>query len=1411
MSGMPSARRKSLLILVALVAVLCTVAASVSTFTDRVNRTTTISVVSFSDAGYTIERDASFGYHIAGETLNIMLRESNDNKYDISSQISMTVSWSSPDQAAKFANYTAAITLGGDPVSYKANPNGTISFTLPEKLLSASTSDVESTLAFTIPGLLPSTGALSFTFDQVVVSQSPSGFSKTYGHDELNQDPVNNPMDFSVDVVWNISKDADRSNKDVIAYLTGGPSSFGLEIKRNGQDANSNKGVMMDWVSGTNTPWADYNITSLNMGEEVTTIGDFAFNGETGITTVTIPSTVTSIGKRAFDGSGLTGEVTIPANVKVIKDLAFANLPKVNVFTFGHTTATSDELTLPAKSGVGAGAFYVTPYVATTINSSREDIITYEWETDNRRLIPMLAPSDTWFDGYTGSLTKTQFEKFHIKPYYKPTGTVDAQWDASDPSVPKTVTAYVEGTTITLAGNGSHKIFANPDSSYAFSDTGCEKYGIGYKQVTELTGLGLLDTSKATTMKCMFDRLKSVKHLDVSGFDTSNVTDMYSTFYSLESLEELDVSNFATDKVTDMECMFAGCKKVPELDVSNFVTKYVTTMSCMFSNCESITELDLSSFETTNVTDFSYFLSGCISLPEVDLSPLETGNCENMDGMFIDCIFEELDLSTFDVRKVKIMEWMFARCNSLKSVDTTGWVTSSLEDMACMFMDCYALQSMDMGHFNLSHLSTRLYGEMNVKTFLHCTSLESLVLPASLKTIENEFVYDTPNLKEITFLHSASDPISFPTRTGAATGPWNDDGGAFYAGATYSTANPLRTEIITSNNTIRNYNWTGDFRGYTITAASSTGGSLTATPTVSINGKSISITATPTTGYIYSGSTVSYTEAGEAKTIALAKDATTFTMPAADVTITPKWERAIPMLAKNSTWYTSSTPRSTITEIQIVDSYTPTGTETETWDASDPTVPGTVTAYIEGTKLTISGNGYGEIYANPLSEAAFASAFTVGDFFSSVKSLAGTNILNVSKVTTMERMFVNCGSLTGLDVSNWDVQNVTHMGGMFQGCGKLNNLDVSKWVVGNVTTMTSMFRSCSSLTSLDVSGWRPGLVKNMNGMFFSCSALQALDVTEWGCGSVTDMGSMFQACRELTTLSVSNWDVSKVENFGGMFAGCSNLLEVDVGIWETESATKMNAMFRNCNVLATLDISNWNVSSVTTMNSMFSSCQALTSLDVSGWDVHNVTDMTCMFMDCSALQILDVSTWITSSLTTVSNLYTDNPSAFYDEGMFEGCSSLETIDISNWNMGGVTNTAHMFSDCTSLKSLTIPASAKVISPEFAYNCRSLTEITFLHSASDMPQMPTHAGVKTTTFYTDKNPEGFDCFSDGGAFYVPSYLQTDIIYDNGNTTVKAYDWTGDNRTSVIATSEDLTTFDLIFDPETGTIEGYETGN
>ena len=216
-----------------------------------------------------------------------------------------------------------------------------------------------------------------------------------------------------------------------------------------------------------------------------------------------------------------------------------------------------------------------------------------------------------------------------------------------------------------------------------------------------------------------------------------------------------------------------------------------------------------------------------------------------------------------------------------------------------------------------------------------------------------------------------------------------------------------------------------------------------------------------------------------------------------------------PVLAAGDSWFTRGTvKRASITEIEVVSNYTPTGNETASWDASVKN-NGSVMAYVNGTKLTIAGNkphgkiyGFDCVYAHPDSSYAFADS-TGADYFTVLTTFNNASLLNTNKVVSMAYMLRNCNVLSAINVSNWDISSCRDIGYLFHRCPSIKRLDVSKWDTSNVERMENTFNRCEKVERLDVSNWNTS----------SCKI----------------MASTFQHCYSITELNLSNWDTSHLE------------------------------------------------------------------------------------------------------------------------------------------------------------------------------------------------------------------------------------------------------------------------------------------
>ncbi len=266
----------------------------------------------------------------------------------------------------------------------------------------------------------------------------------------------------------------------------------------------------------------------------------------------------------------------------------------------------------------------------------------------------------------------------------------------------------------------------------------CNYWFDGCTNLTSITNLTMLNTSKVTEMRYMFSDCAKLGTIDLSGFHTENAHDFRGMFQGCTSLKSLDVSYITFNQVKypnivndvennnriDVDAMFAksglesidlsswsstplsrytalfqDCKNLKSVKVRRGIvtadTKYIDYMFSGCSNLGTDSEhpLDVSSFVTDNVTNMSYLFHGCTGLPSIDVSNFNTENVTNMSYMFDDCSsLSVLDISNFKTEKVKNMDFMFADCHNLTTIKVgSNWKTGNVTSSDNMFQGDYNL------------------------------------------------------------------------------------------------------------------------------------------------------------------------------------------------------------------------------------------------------------------------------------------------------------------------------------------------------------------------------------------------------------------------------------------------------------------------------------------------------------------------------------------------------------------------------------------------------------------------------------------------------------------------------------------------------------------------------------------------
>ena len=156
----------------------------------------------------------------------------------------------------------------------------------------------------------------------------------------------------------------EMDNPNIISGSCGENVNYSLNTET-GLLSITGSGAMADYSSEEEVPWYAQreNIKSVEIADGVTTIGNNAFNGCSGLTSLTMPNSVTSIGGWAFTWCDHLTSFDIPNSVTSIGDHAFERCDNLSSLTIGNSVTS-----------IGISAFEQCSFTSIIIPSSMTSI-----------------------------------------------------------------------------------------------------------------------------------------------------------------------------------------------------------------------------------------------------------------------------------------------------------------------------------------------------------------------------------------------------------------------------------------------------------------------------------------------------------------------------------------------------------------------------------------------------------------------------------------------------------------------------------------------------------------------------------------------------------------------------------------------------------------------------------------------------------------------------------------------------------------------------------------------------------------------------------------------------------------------------------------------------------------------------
>lgn len=518
-----------------------------------------------------------------------------------------------------------------------------------------------------------------------------------------------------------------------------------------------------------------------------------------------------------------------------------------------------------------------------------------------------------------------------------------------------------------------------------------------------------------------------------------------------------------SDNVTNMNRMFHYCRYLTDDMMAQLMpyfpnTSQVTTMNNMFYYCISLTTLNLP-FDTSKVTDMQYMFYSCAKLSSINLS--------------------------FDTRKVTTMYYMFAYCESLVNA-ILSFNVSSLTNISSLFKYCYALSSVDLSSWNTSSINSY------VSTFDSVTGATVRVGDGWTLGTESTFGSGT----NLVFMRNGE---SIDIRGDIVLSKTSI---SCFESLSVGDLNELGVKLSQCPTNAQTVTYT-----YTSDRVATWSNTFTFDSTNWDTYQYVAFTPALDGLYTDRTDTITFTSDGVESKVCSVKVYNTEREDSGGDSGEDSGEIVFPYSDADSViTYRNFDTSATTKYFTIIDNSLPYS--------------------INGTSTTSFSFPSGKTQVKLVNLKPTTS--TSPTFFP-IK----IEQLRIPKLTDLSYLFAYFGYSISYNCS-WSPEyfefneNPINMANMFYYCQYLTDELMEQLIpylpnASNVTTMNRMFYNCTTLTKLDLSSWNTSSLTDTYYMFSYCSALKEIDLSLFNTGSVTSYNYMFNKVSNATIYIGDNW------------------------------------------------------------------------------------------------------------------------------------------------------------------------------------------------------------------------------------------------------------------------------------------------